>query len=89
MRQNQGLRRIFRHNLAVIHDGNPLTERFRLLHVVGSQHNCHTLAIETHHKVPQVALGLGVKPRGWFVKKQHLGPVNKRARNRKALQLTA
>jgi hypothetical protein len=76
------------YHLAVIHDRNTIAKKFRFLHVVCGQYDCHAFGVQVSHQFPQIALGLGIKSGSRFIKKQYLGFVNERTCNREALFLS-
>src|SRR5260370_8506850 len=74
MRRNQSRGRAYSQYLAVIHDGNAITNCLRLLHRVCREQNAAPLLAKALDPVPQLAPALRVEPRRGLVD-QHQGGI--------------
>src|SRR5258708_2465129 len=88
MRRNQSRGRAYRQYLAVIHDGNAITNCLRLLHRVCREKNAAPLLAKALDPVPQLAPALRVEPRRGLVEQHQGGIMDGREQQRESLLLT-
>ena len=76
-------------DLAVVHDRDPVAERFRLVHVVSREHHRLAAIIDGPQHIPQVPPGLRVQRCRRLVQEDDLRVVDQRARDGQPLRLAA
>src|SRR2546428_10099372 len=87
--RNQFGRRTFRNYLSVIHDGKPVTEPLRLVHVMRGQENWPPRLLERANDAPELAAALRIKSGSRLVEEKYLWGTDERGRYRQALALAA
>jgi len=70
----------------VVHDGDPLAEPVRLLHVVGREQDRLAVAVQLAEQVPQRQPALRIEPGRRLVQEQHRRAVEDRARHHQPLR---
>src|SRR5690606_21013503 len=80
---------IQRHNFSVVHDGNPVAEVLRLVHIVRGQHHGGASFAKVADKCPEIASRLRVKACCGLVEKDDDGVIDQGGSNREALLLPA
>src|SRR2546421_7618346 len=86
---DQRVRWLHRQDLSVIHDRDPIAERFGLVHVMRGQHDGPSFGPNRFRQLPQVASSLRIEAGRGFVEKEDLWLVDERRRNAEALLLPA
>ena len=75
-------RRALGHDLALIHDHEPVAELLGLVHVVRREHERHALLLQPVEAVPERVACLRVEPRRRLVEQHQVGIVDERPRDR-------
>ena len=88
-RGNQLLRRSQGNDPAVVHDGDPVAEALRFVHVMRGEDDGSTGVLQLVDEIPEVTAGLGIEAGGGLVKKQQLGIADQGAGHGQALLLPA
>jgi hypothetical protein len=86
-RGDERTRRVERDHPAVIHDGDPVAQPLRLLHVVRRQEHRAAVRAEAADHVPQLPARLRIEPGRRLVEKEELRTRHQGARHREALLL--
>src|SRR5579863_8536638 len=79
----------FGDDLAVIHDGEAVTEAFGFVHIMRGQKHGATVALKSAHDVPQLATALRIEAGRGLVEEQDLGIAYQRRCHREPLPLAA
>src|SRR5262245_17651622 len=88
-RRNQFARRAFRHHFAVVHNSDPIAQRFGFIHVMRCQQDGATAAAKLREQLPELTPRLRIESGRRLIEKQQVRIARQRTGHGKPLPLTS